>query len=79
MVWGRRARSCHRESRPSGPPRSNRKVQHTYGKVFYRQRHKIENVFGRLTHWRRVATRYDRCPHTCMSANCIAATVACWL
>ncbi|MGY8690863.1 MAG: IS5/IS1182 family transposase, partial [Verrucomicrobiales bacterium] len=28
---------------------------------------------------RRIATRYDRCAHTFMSAICIAATVAYWL
>lgn len=64
---------------PCIPPRSNRKVQHHYDKVLYRQRHKIENIFGKLKDWRRVATRYDRCAHTFMSAICIAATVAYWL
>ncbi|MBT6510074.1 MAG: IS5/IS1182 family transposase, partial [Rhodospirillaceae bacterium] len=32
----------------------------------------------RLKDWRRVATRYDRCAHTFMSAICIAATIAYW-
>jgi putative transposase len=64
---------------PCIPPRSNRKVQHHYNKILYRQRHKIENIFGRLKDWRRVATRYDRCAHTFMSAISIAATVAYWL
>src|SRR3546814_14502861 len=32
--------------------------------VLYRQRHKIENMFGRIKDWRRVHTRYDRCVHT---------------
>ncbi|QJB69730.1 IS5 family transposase [Parasphingorhabdus halotolerans] len=57
------------------PPRSNRKVQHHYDKSLYKQRHKIENIFGRIKDWRRVATRYDRCAHTFFSAICIAATV----
>jgi transposase len=60
---------------PCIPPRSNRKVQHPYDKILYRQRHKIENVFGRIKDWRRVATRYDRCAHAFMSAICIAATM----
>jgi transposase len=38
------------------------------------QRHKIENVFGRIKDWRRAATRYNRCAHTFMSAISIAAT-----
>ena len=31
-------------------------------------RSKIEIMFGRLKDWRRIATRYDRCAHTFMSA-----------
>ena len=49
---------------PCIPPRKNRKIQYHYDKELYRQRHKIENVFGRIKDWRRVATRYDRCAHT---------------
>ena len=45
----------------------------------YRQRHKIENMFGRLKDWRRIHTRYDRCAHTYLSAICIAAAVLFWL
>jgi hypothetical protein len=47
--------------------------------VLYRQRHKIENMFGRLMDCRRIHTRYDRCAHTFMSAICIAATAIFWL
>jgi putative transposase len=32
-------------------------------------------MFGRVKDWRRIAMRYDRCPHTFMSAICLAATV----
>ena len=75
--WFRQA-LAERGITPCIPPRSNRRVQHTYDKTLYRQRHKIENVFSRLKDWRRVATRYDRCAHTFMSAICIAATIAYW-
>jgi len=61
------------------PSRTNRKVQIDYDRALYRQRHKIENMFGRLKDWRRVHTRYDRCAHTFMSAIAIAATVTYWL
>ncbi len=54
--------------RPCIPPRKTRKVQHAYDHKIYRVRHKVENMFGRLKDWRRVATRYDRCAHTFMSA-----------
>ena len=37
---------------PCIPPRKNRKVQYHYEKDLYRQRHKIENVFGRIKDWR---------------------------
>ena len=50
------------------PSKSNRKVPIPYDAVLYRQRHKIENMFGRLKDWRRVHTRYDRCAHTYFSA-----------
>jgi transposase len=61
------------------PPKAKRKVQYHYDKQLYRQRHKIENLFGRIKDWRRVATRYDRCAHTFMPAISIAATVCYWL
>ena len=31
-------------------------------------------MFGRLTDWRRVATRFDRCPKDFFSAIALAAT-----
>lgn len=36
------------------PAKSNRKVPVPHDAVLYRQRHKIENMFGRLKDWRRV-------------------------
>ncbi len=64
---------------PCIPPVRHRKVPLPYDRQLYRKRHKIENVFARIKDWRRVATRYDRCAHTFMSAICIAATVCYWL
>ena len=61
------------------PSKSNRKVQIEHDRALYRERHKIENMFGRLKDWRRIHTRYDRCAHTFMSAICIAATFIFWL
>jgi transposase len=57
----------------------NRKGPIPHDTVLYRQRHKIENIFGKLKDWRRIHTRYDRCAHTFMSAICIVATVIFWL
>jgi putative transposase len=64
---------------PCIPPKKNRKIQIEYDKTLYRQRHKIENMFGRIKDWRRIAMRYDRCAHTFFSAICIAATVIFYL
>jgi transposase len=61
------------------PSRSNRKTPIPHDTVLYRQRHKIEIMFGRLKDWRRIHTRYDRCAHTFFSAICIAAAITFWL
>jgi transposase len=60
------------------PSKANRKMSIPHDTVLYRQRHRIENMFGKLKDWRRIHTRYDRCAHTFMSAICIAATVIFW-
>jgi transposase len=39
------------------PSKSNRKIAIPYDAVLYKQRHKIENMFGRLKDWRRIHTR----------------------
>jgi transposase len=61
------------------PSKSNRKAPIPHDAVLYKQRHRIENMFGRLKDWRRVYTRYDRCAHAYFSAICIAAAVIFWL
>jgi transposase len=61
------------------PPRRNRTAKIGYCKALYKTRHKVENMFGKLKDWRRVATRYDRCAHTFFSAILIAATVIFYL
>ncbi len=50
-----------------------------YDKRRYRRRHRIEIMFGRIKDWRRVATRYDRCPKVFLSAIALAATVIYWI
>ena len=76
--WFREALRA-RNITPCIPPRRNRKIQIPYDKVLYKQRHKVENMFGRIKDWRRVSTRYDRCAHTFFSTICIAAIVIYWL
>ncbi|AXM99495.1 hypothetical protein CJF59_02085 [Acetobacter pomorum] len=61
-------------SLPVFPPKKNRKLKPPYNWHLYKTRHLIENMFAKLKDWRRVATRYDRCAHTFMSAIHIAAS-----
>ncbi len=61
------------------PPKKNRKSKLPYNWHLYKKRHLIENMFAKLKDWRRVATRYDRCAHTFMSALHIAASVTFYL
>jgi transposase len=64
---------------PCIPPRENRKRKVEYDTVLYKQRHRVENMFAKLKDWRRIATRYDRCAHTFLSAIQIAATILFWI
>ena len=68
-----------RRIEPCIPSRRNRKDIILHDAKIYRSRHKIENMFGRLKDWRRVATRYDRCPIIFLSAIALAAVVLFWL
>ena len=65
--------------RPCIPPRRNRKHPRPWDRDIYRHRHRIENMFGRLKDWRRIATRYDRCADLFRAAVVFAATVIFWL
>ncbi|WP_417275566.1 IS5 family transposase [Celeribacter halophilus] len=65
--------------RPCIPGRKARKKLIKYDKRRYKRRNRIEVMFGRLKDWRRVATRYDRCPEVFLSAIALAATVMFWL
>ena len=64
---------------PCIPGRKKRKTPVRNDKRRYERRNRIEIMFGRLKDWRRVATRYDRCPQTFFSAIALAATVIFWL
>jgi transposase len=61
------------------PGRKQRKQPVKYDKRRYKRRNRIEIMFGRLKEWRRVATRYDRCPKVFLSAIALAALVIYWL
>lgn len=42
------------------PSRSNRKVSREHDEELYKDRNKVERFFGRIKHYRRVATRYEK-------------------
>ncbi|WP_336985144.1 IS5 family transposase [Asaia sp. HN128] len=65
--------------KPCIPGRKSRGKPVKYDKRKYKRRNRIEIMFGRLKDWRRVATRYDRCPTVFFLAICLAATVMFWL
>ena len=45
---------------PVIPPKANRTEQRAYDANLYADRNKIERLFNRLKHYRRVATRYEK-------------------
>ncbi|MDJ0390862.1 IS5 family transposase [Roseomonas sp. E05] len=64
---------------PCIPSHRGRKQRIVHDRKLYRQRHRIENMFGRLKDWRRIVMRHDRCAHTFMSAICLAAAILFWI
>ena len=65
--------------KPCIPGRKSRGKPIKHDKRRYKRRNRIEIMFGRLKDWRRIATRYDRCPKVFLSAVALAATVMFWL
>ena len=59
--------------------RRNRKKKIRHDRRRCKRRNRIDIMFGRLEDWRRIATRYDRCPKVFLSAIALAATVIFWL
>jgi transposase len=64
-----------RGTRPSIPHRTSRGRPVKHDKRRSKRRNRIEIMFGQLKDWRRVATRYDRCPKVFLSAVALAAIV----
>jgi transposase len=64
---------------PCIPSTRSRKQSIPHDVLLYRQRYRVEIMFGRLKDWRRIAMRYDRCAQTFFSAIALAATVTFWL
>ena len=45
---------------PVIPPRSNRKAAHSYDEYLYRERHLVECFIGKIKHFRRIFSRFDK-------------------
>ena len=59
--------------------RKSRKMCIVVDHALYSLRNLVERCFNQLKDWRRIATRYDRCATTFLSAVALAATVIFWL
>jgi transposase len=68
-----------RGTKPVIPNRSNRKQPFSFDKKSYKQRHRIENAFGRLKDFRRIATRYDRLARNFLASVCLVAAIVWWI
>jgi len=60
------------------PSKANRKVQRTIDKHLYKERHLIENQIGKLKHFRRVFSRFDKLAKNYLSFIYFASTII-WL
>jgi len=68
-----------RGTKPVVPNRSNRQQPFSFDKRAYKQRHRIENAFGRLKDFRRIFTRYDRLARNFLASACLAAAIVWWI
>ena len=68
-----------RGTKPVVPNRSNRKQPFSFDRKAYKQRHLIENAFGRLKDFRRVFTRYDKLARNFLASACLAAAIVWWI
>jgi len=79
-AYGSRQFKCHLRQRgiqPVIPRKSNQKRGRPHNAAFYRTRNVIERFFGRLKHFRAVATRYDKHATTYLATVLLASIVLC--
>jgi len=60
------------------PSKANRKVQRVIDRHLYKERHLIENQIGKLKHFRRVFSRFDKLAKNYLSFVQFASTII-WL
>ena len=54
------ARIVAMDAEPVIPPKSNRKESREYDDFLYKERNVIERMFGKMKHFRGIATRYSK-------------------
>lgn len=64
-----------RKCTPIIPSKSNRKIRRTYDEYIYRERHLIECFFGKIKHFRRVFSRYDKSARSYLSFICFVGAL----
>ena len=67
-----------RGTTPVIPNNPRRKRLHPFDAQAYKQRNRVERMFGRLKDWRRIATRYDKLAVNFAAAVAIAAIIIWW-
>ena len=60
------------------PSKSNRKRQRNHDEEMYKNRHLIENFFGKLKQYRAIATRYEKLGKVFLGSIYLAASII-WL
>ncbi len=60
------------------PPRKNRKKPRNYDEHLYKERHTIECLIGKMKHFRRVFSRFDKSAKTYLSFLCLVGAFI-WL
>ena len=65
--------------KPVIPGKKNRRVKIQHDTNAYQQRWRIEATIGRLKHFRRVATRYDKLARTFRDSLAVATIYMFWL
>lgn len=60
------------------PPKSNRKEQREYDRELYKERHLVECFIGKLKHYRRCFSRFDKLARNYLSFLHFASTLI-WL
>ena len=63
---------------PAIPSRNNRKIPREYDEHIYKERNKIECFFGKIKHFRRVFSRYDKAARSYLSFIYFVSTLI-WL